>query len=177
MQAAARSGAATAGQEYYEDLCMKAVNQCIGRVIRHARDWAAIVLADARWAAPSREPCSLPLPGMPPKLLAVPSCAHPQNHIAAVASVVCLQRYTFSFSHVAAESYNATWAVSWQVGWLCTSLPCALPAALTPGGGGGDTCVQGATCTTCRSGCSPPLHPPPPPLAPPTPACTPSPAP
>lgn len=30
---------------------MKAVNQCIGRVIRHRGDWAAIVLADARWTA------------------------------------------------------------------------------------------------------------------------------
>ena len=39
----------TAGREYYEDLCMKAVNQCIGRVIRHRSDYAAIVLADARW--------------------------------------------------------------------------------------------------------------------------------
>ena len=39
----------TAGREYYEDLCMKAVNQCVGRVIRHRKDYAAIVLADARW--------------------------------------------------------------------------------------------------------------------------------
>lgn len=30
--------------------CMQAVNQCIGRVIRHRQDWAAVVLADARWA-------------------------------------------------------------------------------------------------------------------------------
>jgi len=28
---------------------MKAVNQCVGRVIRHRNDYAAIVLADARW--------------------------------------------------------------------------------------------------------------------------------
>ncbi len=34
-----------AGQRYYEDLCMKSVNQCIGRVIRHQRDWAAVLLA------------------------------------------------------------------------------------------------------------------------------------
>ena len=39
----------TAGREYYEDLCMKAVNQCVGRVIRHRNDYAAVVLADARW--------------------------------------------------------------------------------------------------------------------------------
>ncbi|KAK9816819.1 hypothetical protein WJX72_005361 [[Myrmecia] bisecta] len=36
----------SASREYYEDLCMKAVNQCIGRVIRHRNDYAAIVLAD-----------------------------------------------------------------------------------------------------------------------------------
>ncbi|KAK9792715.1 hypothetical protein WJX73_001436 [Symbiochloris irregularis] len=50
-----RSGSTSAGQQYYEDLCMKAVNQCIGRVIRHAGDWAAIVLADVRWTTPSRK--------------------------------------------------------------------------------------------------------------------------
>ena len=37
----------TAGQQYYEELCMKAVNQCIGRVIRHKNDWAAVLLAGA----------------------------------------------------------------------------------------------------------------------------------
>ena len=41
----------SAGREYYEDLCMKAVNQCVGRVIRHRNDYAAIVLADARWCS------------------------------------------------------------------------------------------------------------------------------
>ena len=45
------SGNLTAGREYYEDLCMKAVNQCVGRVIRHKGDYAAIVLADARWCS------------------------------------------------------------------------------------------------------------------------------
>jgi chromosome transmission fidelity protein 1 len=38
------------GRDYYEGLCFKAVNQAVGRVIRHAGDYAAIVLADARWA-------------------------------------------------------------------------------------------------------------------------------
>ncbi|GLI65473.1 hypothetical protein VaNZ11_009010, partial [Volvox africanus] len=32
------------GRQYYEGLCIKAVNQCVGRVIRHARDYATIVL-------------------------------------------------------------------------------------------------------------------------------------
>ena len=45
----AKGSTQTAGREYYEDLCMKAVNQCVGRVIRHRNDYAAIVLADARW--------------------------------------------------------------------------------------------------------------------------------
>lgn len=33
----------------YESMCMKAVNQCIGRSIRHARDYASIILLDARY--------------------------------------------------------------------------------------------------------------------------------
>ncbi|CAK0764311.1 hypothetical protein CVIRNUC_003145 [Coccomyxa viridis] len=41
----------TAGRAYFEDLCMKAVNQCIGRVIRHRSDWAAVVLVDQRWTS------------------------------------------------------------------------------------------------------------------------------
>ena len=58
----------TAGREYFENLCMKAVNQCIGRVIRHRSDWAAIVLADQRWtsAGTAGELSSLLLmPGLP----------------------------------------------------------------------------------------------------------------
>ena len=59
--AAAGSAAGTsAGREYYEDLCMKAVNQCVGRVIRHAGDWAAILLVDARWGGRA---CPRPGPG------------------------------------------------------------------------------------------------------------------
>eukprot|EP00439_Symbiodinium_sp_Y106_P080254 s99_g19.t1 len=38
------------GREFYSAKCMKAVNQCIGRSIRHARDWAAMLLLDHRYA-------------------------------------------------------------------------------------------------------------------------------
>lgn len=43
--------AGQAGRQYYQDLCMKAVNQCIGRVIRHRGDYAAVLLVDARCAS------------------------------------------------------------------------------------------------------------------------------
>eukprot|EP00960_Hanusia_phi_P070588 767339-Hanusia_phi.AAC.3 len=40
---------AKAGQAYYQNMCMKAVNQCIGRAIRHVADFAAIILVDSRY--------------------------------------------------------------------------------------------------------------------------------
>ena len=41
-----------AGQEYYENACMRAVNQSIGRAIRHRNDFASIVLLDRRYSYP-----------------------------------------------------------------------------------------------------------------------------
>jgi len=42
-----------AGQVHYENLCMKAVNQSVGRAIRHRGDYAAILLLDHRFSKPS----------------------------------------------------------------------------------------------------------------------------
>jgi len=48
----AAQGGRDAGLELYENLCMKAVNQSIGRAIRHKDDWAALVLLDKRYSSP-----------------------------------------------------------------------------------------------------------------------------
>lgn len=39
-----------ASNDYYENLCMKAVNQAIGRSIRHQKDYSSILLVDSRYA-------------------------------------------------------------------------------------------------------------------------------
>lgn len=42
--------AGTASREFAENVCMRAVNQAIGRAVRHKGDWAAILLVDRRYA-------------------------------------------------------------------------------------------------------------------------------
>ena len=39
-----------ASREHAENICMRSVNQAIGRVIRHRNDWASILLMDSRYA-------------------------------------------------------------------------------------------------------------------------------
>lgn len=41
------------GQEYYSNLCIKAVNQAIGRAFRHKEDWASVVFLDYRYSQQS----------------------------------------------------------------------------------------------------------------------------
>lgn len=41
----------SAGQRYYENLCLKGINQSIGRAIRHKNDYAAIILLDHRYSS------------------------------------------------------------------------------------------------------------------------------
>jgi chromosome transmission fidelity protein 1 len=36
-------------REFYENICMRAVNQCVGRAIRHLGDYAAILMLDRRY--------------------------------------------------------------------------------------------------------------------------------
>ncbi|KAL8805582.1 MAG: hypothetical protein Q9182_001847 [Xanthomendoza sp. 2 TL-2023] len=41
-----------AGRDFYENACMRAVNQSIGRAIRHQTDFASILLLDRRYSTP-----------------------------------------------------------------------------------------------------------------------------
>jgi len=52
-------GSKDAGAELYENLAMRAVNQSIGRAIRHQSDWAALILFDIRYGS-SRIQSKLP---------------------------------------------------------------------------------------------------------------------
>ncbi|CCM02979.1 uncharacterized protein FIBRA_05094 [Fibroporia radiculosa] len=46
------SGTKDAATELYENMCMNAVNQSIGRAIRHRGDWASLILVDSRYTLP-----------------------------------------------------------------------------------------------------------------------------
>uniref|UniRef100_A0A7S3QEP4 Helicase ATP-binding domain-containing protein n=1 Tax=Chaetoceros debilis TaxID=122233 RepID=A0A7S3QEP4_9STRA len=46
--------ASISGSDYYQNLCMRNVNQSIGRAIRHANDYAAIILVDRRYESDPR---------------------------------------------------------------------------------------------------------------------------
>ena len=54
------TGIGISGQAYYQNLCMRTVNQSVGRAIRHANDYASIILADFRYATDTRIWLGLP---------------------------------------------------------------------------------------------------------------------
>ena len=42
------------GDEWYEATAYRALNQALGRCIRHPRDWGAVLLVDSRWGVGAR---------------------------------------------------------------------------------------------------------------------------
>jgi chromosome transmission fidelity protein 1 len=58
------------GRRYYEALCMRSVNQSVGRAIRHVGDFAAIVFADKRYVSQGQtgDPPGSALRGVPAQL-------------------------------------------------------------------------------------------------------------
>lgn len=52
--------AVSAGQQYYENLCIKGINQSIGRAIRHRKDYAAVILLDRRYSTKTSIRSGLP---------------------------------------------------------------------------------------------------------------------
>ena len=54
-QTGSRDEGKAAAREFYENACMRAVNQSIGRAIRHKGDYASIILLDRRYRTPRIE--------------------------------------------------------------------------------------------------------------------------
>ena len=51
MKIKTNSNEKSAGQQYYENICWKAINQSIGRAIRHQNDYSSILLIDSRYCS------------------------------------------------------------------------------------------------------------------------------